>query len=72
MRAALLLTFSLLVTGLALLPSAEAKPLPEPHCIQVYYEIDLGPYTIVRSGCKSEIRQNGEPTNPCTWDPAPC
>lgn len=71
MRTALLLSACLLVTALAIVPAASAGP--SPNCMPVYREYHLGPWTLVqRSSCNYTIRENGELTDPCSWEPNPC
>jgi hypothetical protein len=71
MHASSVLVLVLLATTLVALPSASAG-IPRPNCIQIYEEHDLGPVTIIQSGCTVSVRQNGSLADPCSWKPAWC
>ncbi len=47
--------------ALTIVPASEAKPLPEPQCMQVYRDYDFGAVRVLsRNSCHAEVYVFGE------------
>lgn len=76
MRARVMHAPVLVLVGLlsiAMVSSVDARlPVPpdDPNCLQIYDRHDLGPVSILRSGCSTRIEYHG--TDCEDWKPAAC